>query len=375
MDFLVESKGGIRIISLIIKESLNDYFVEMIKRLNMTIELNIFKPVEFSKEVIRISQKYSKYLIIDYDLILDRDFFIEELKQLRVVSSETVVLIIASGLKPGDIFLKKIVNLGVYNIIISSNPQEIIDESIEILQKPRVYRDAVQYDFELKHSTQKRDKEERISVHHVGTKIIGMISGQKGVGGTHTLMMLAHHLQLNHSVAIIEMNQTEAFLKFGQVNHHLTNEENNFKFKGVHYFFDVELSTFLNDYKNRYEYILLDFGNYQKINRLDYFFMSDIKLCMLSGIDWHLIESKEIYEGLKTMDYKRNWLYLVPFIEKKYLKEMNVWMENELISIPFNVNPFKPEKKVKSIFNKMLKATRKANVFKKMWKGVIHGLW
>src|SRR6056297_1042390 len=121
----------------------------MIKRLNMTIELNIFKPVEFSKEAIRISQKYSKYLIVDYDLILDRDFFVEELKQLRVVSSETTILIIASGFKPGDIFLKKIVNLGVYNIIISSAPQKIIDESINILQKPRVYRDAVQYDFDL----------------------------------------------------------------------------------------------------------------------------------------------------------------------------------------------------------------------------------
>lgn len=347
----------------------------MIKRLNMTIELNIFKPVEFSKEAIRISQKYSKYLIIDYDLILDRDFFIEELKQLRVVSSETIILIIASGLTPGDIFLKKIVNLGIYNIIISSDHQKIVDESIDILQKPRVYRDAVQYDLDLNHPRKSQKKKKEILVNHLGTKIIGMISGQQAVGGTHALMMFAHHLQLNHSVAIIEMNQTEAFSNFAQINHHLTKEENNFKFKGVHYFFDVELSDFLNSHKNTYEYILLDFGDYRKMNRLDYFFMSDIKLCMLSGIDWHLIGSKAVYEELKTMDPKRNWVYLVSFIEKKYLKEMKAWMENQLITIPFNVNPFKPEKRVRKIFNEIIQVNNRENLFKKIWKGVIHGLW
>jgi hypothetical protein len=347
----------------------------MIKRLNMTIELNIFKPVEFSKEAIRISQKYSKYLIIDYDLILDRDFFIEELKQLRVVSSETIILIVASGLKPGDIFLKKIVNLGIYNIIISSDHQKIVDESIDILQKPRVYRDAVQYDFHSKEHQERKIKGQKTSVHHLGTKIIGMISGQQAAGATHTLMMFAHHLQLNHSVAIIEMNSSEAFSNFGQVNQHVTKNENQFKFKGVHYFFDVELSSFLNNHKNTYEYILLDFGNYQKLNRLDYFFMSDIKLCVLSGIDWHLMASEAIYKELKTMDHQRNWIYLVPFIEKKYLKEMNTWMENELISIPFNGNPFKPEKRVKNIFDEIIKESTRENLFKKIWKGVIHGLW
>lgn len=357
------------------KESLNDYFVEMIKRLNMTIELNIFKPVEFSKEAIRISQKYSEYLIIDYDLILDRNIFIDELKQLRVVTSDTVIIILASGLKPGDIFLKKIVNLGVYNIIISDDNQSIIDESIDILTNPRLYRDAVQYDVELNYKVEKTLKKEKTSIYHVGTKIIGMISGEKGLGATHTLIMLANHLSLNHSVAIIEMNQSQDFSKFGQINKHLIKNTSDFKFKRVHYFFDVELSKFLNDHKNTYEYILLDFGDYRKLNRLDYFFMTDIKLCMLSGIDWHLLQSKEIYEDLKVMDEKRNWIYFVPFIGKKHLKEINQWMENQLITIPFNVNPFKPEKETRTIFNKVLGLSNNKNLFSKMWKGVIHGVW
>jgi hypothetical protein len=187
--------------------------------------------------------------------------------------------------------------------------------------------------------------------------------------------MLAHHLQLNHSVAIIEMNPSEAFSNFGQINHHLIKGKNNFKFKGVHYFFDIELSDFLNSHKNTYEYILLDFGDYRRINRLDYFFMSDIKLCMLSGIDWHLMHSMEVYEELKTMDPKRNWIYLVSFIEKKYLKEMNAWMENELITIPYNVNPFKPEKRVKKIYDGIIQVNNRENLFKKIWKGVVHGLW
>jgi len=341
----------------------------------MTVELNIFKSVEFSKEAIRLSQKQSEYLVIDYDLILDRDFFIEELKQLRVVTSETVIVIIASGLRPGDIFLKKIVNLGIYNIIISCDPQEIIDESIDILSKPRQYRDVVQYDFEVPTESETLQKKEKLSVHHVGTKLIGMISGEKGIGATHTLIMLANHLSLNHSVAIIEMNQSNDFSAFGEVNQHLAKNKNDFKFKRVHYFFDVELSKFLNDYKNAYEYILLDFGDYKKLRQLDYFFISDIKLCMLSGIDWHLIQSKEVYETLKAMDRKRNWVYLVPFIEKKYLKEMNHWMENKLITIPFNANPFKPEKKSKVVFDKILGLSQDKSLFNKIWKGVRYGIW
>jgi hypothetical protein len=96
---------------------------------------------------------------------------------------------------------------------------------------------------------------------------------------------------------------------------------------------------------------------------------------MLSGIDWHLMHSKEVYEEFKTMDPKRNWIYLVSFIEKKYLKEMNAWMENKLITIPFNVNPFKPEKRVKKIFDRIIQVNNRENLFKKIWKGVIHGLW
>lgn len=342
--------------------------------MNYKVELNIYKEIEFTKESIRITQKESEYLVIDYSLILDKDYFIKELKNLRINSSNLKIIIIARNYKPGSNFLKSIVNLGIYNIITENNFKDIIKEFLSILENNKTYSDVAKFDCKIIEKKEKI-KEKSVIVHHLGSKIISCIGSQSGLGITHTLITLANHLSSNNKVAYIEMNNSFEIESFGKSINRIENDEKKFKYKKVDYYWQVNLSEFLNQNKNKYEYLIIDFGKISNIINYDYFLMSDIKLCMISGIDWKIKSSKEAYDYLSEIDVNNNWIYLVPFIEKKYIRELNKYIKNDIFSIPFNLNPFKPEKDIIETFDKILYIDRDAGIIEKIWKGAKNGLW
>jgi hypothetical protein len=366
--------GDDYVISLIVNERLNDYFVEAINQMHMKIELNIYKEIEFSKEIIRISQKKSEYLVIDYELLLDKGQFVEELRGLRISLSNLNIIVLAKDFKPGSIILKRLVNLGIYNIITKNNNNEIINEFVKILNKNKTYKDVVSFDCEISEKINSQNIYEKKYVHHIGTKIISCIGSESGSGTTHTLVMLANYLSVNKKIAYIEMNETFAIKKFGKITNRLISGKNNFTHHKVDYYWDVNLSKFINERKYKYEYILLDFGCAFDIVNFDFFLMSDIKMCTISGIDWRIENSINAYNYLSEIDANHKWVYLVPFIEKKYLKELNQYIENEIITIPYNVNPFKPEKEVRKKFEVVLH-TNNDSIVKKLWRGAKDGIW
>jgi hypothetical protein len=363
-------------VSLIVNKRINKYFIDVIKKMNMDIELNIYNEIEFSKESIRICQKKSEYLVIDYELILDKEQFIDELRSLRINLSNLEIIILAKNLKPGSIILKKIVNLGIYNIITQNNIDEIIKEFADILNNnSKTYRDVVSFDCEIDKKENYESNHSRKYIHHLGTKIISCIGSETGSGTTHTLIMLANYLSVNKSVAYIEMNETFSIKSFGKVTNRLVEGKNHFIHQKVDYYWDINLSKFINENKYKYEYLLIDFGSVSNMVNFDYFLMSDIKMCIISGIDWKIEKSKDTYDNLSEIDINHKWLYLVPFIEKKYLRELNQYIENEIITIPYNINPFKPEKEVKKKFEILLQSNTSINVVERLWRGAKDGIW
>lgn len=367
--------GGIKIISLILNERLNEQFLNVIKKFNMEVELNIYKKIDFSKEVIRISQKKSEYSVIDFELVEDKDRFVEELRNLRINSNDLNLIILMRNKKPGSLIVKKIVNLGIYNIIFKNDSSEIINEFSNILQgNNKTYRDVSMFDCEVEDEVI-NEKNVTEYVHHLGSKIISCLGSESGSGTTHTLIMFANYLSRNHRVAYIEMNNSYAIKALGKITNRLTLGKKYFNHQKVDYYWDVDFSTFINSNKNKYEYLLIDFGVSQNIKSFDYFLLSDIKLCTISGIDWRIENSKNTYDYLSKIDVKNKWLYLVPFIEKKYLKELNVYIKNEIITIPYNVNPFKPEKCVMEKFDMLLHINNERSIVKKLWRGAKDGIW
>jgi len=361
---------------LIVNERLNEYFVNVIKKFNMEIELNIYKKIDFSKEAIRISQKKSEYSVIDFELIEDKDRFVEELRNLRINSSDLNLIILMRNIKPGNLILKKIVNLGIYNIITTNEINETINEFTNILKgNNKTYKEVSIFDYEIEERLIIREKNNEEYVNHLGSKIISCIGSEPGSGVTHTLITIANYLSRNNKVAYVEMNDSYAIKSLGEVTNRLISGKNYFTHQKVDYYWDVDFSSFINLNKNRYEYLLVDFGVYHNLMNFDYFLLSDIKLCTISGIDWKIVNSKKTYDYLSKIDVLHKWIYLVPFIDKKYLRELNGYIKNEITTIPYNVNPFKPEKNVIEKLDKLLHLNNEKSIVKKLWRGAKDGVW
>ena len=312
-----------------------------------------------------------KTIVIDLDLILDKNLLIQELRSLRIANNNLKFIIISSNFSPGDKLLKEIVQLGIYNIILSETKEKIFQSFQKILKKSLTYQEISFLDYQ---ETQISDLKNPSYVHHLGSKIISGLSFHRGIGLTHFLIMLSNYLSVNYSVAFIEMNQSQDILEFGKASNVLI-KENKFTHNSIDYYYNIDLYNFLNNKKYKYEFIILDFGYYKDILDFKKFLIGDLKCCICSGIDWKVNKTINIYNSIKEKDPKNLWLYLVPFIEKKYLKDLTSKVSNPVYTIPFNVNPFILEKDTKKFFNKFMQKSDKKNIFKKIIQEVKDGIW
>ncbi|MGM0380167.1 MAG: hypothetical protein ACQEQE_10510 [Bacillota bacterium] len=312
-----------------------------------------------------------KTIVIDLDLILDKNLLIQELRSLRISNNNLKFIILASNLSAGDKLLKEIVQLGIYNIILSQKEKKILSKFQTILKSSLTYQEVSFLDYR---KTQTSDLKNPSYIHHLGSKVISGLSFHRGIGLTHFLIMLSNYLSIKHSVAFIEMNNSQDILDFGKSSNVLI-KENKFSHNSIDYYFNVDLYNFFNNEKHNYEFIILDFGYYKDILDFKKFLIGDLKCCVCSGIDWKVNKTLNIYNSLNKKDPKNLWIYLVPFINKKYLKDLTSKISNPVYTIPFNVNPFILEKDTKKFFKKFMQKSDNKNIFKKIIQEVKDGIW
>jgi len=210
-------------------------------------------------------------------------------------------------------------------------------------------------DFKLEPKTElkKEAKRDNISYQITSNKTvtIGIIGTSPCVGVTHTSILLAKFLSNKNKVSIIEMNESNALKYISPI------EENQvyFKYKRIHFFPKVDYYQFLYQYKEQFNYVILDFGSYTNLVEFDEFLRCDVRLVIGHGIDWKIKEVKEFYESTQQYDPNHNWIYLIPFLEKKYCRELNQIIKNKFYTLPFNMNPFSPTQEIKNIFEKIIR--------------------
>ncbi|WDV46948.1 hypothetical protein PV797_04420 [Clostridiaceae bacterium M8S5] len=185
------------------------------------------------------------------------------------------------------------------------------------------------------------------------TTSIGIVGVSKNVGVTHTIIMLAQYLSQQFKVAVLELNYTGAFKEICRAT---SDEEclnkTKFNYKKVDYYWDINLSNFIVNDKDQYDFVLLDLGNYENLKDFDEFIRTDRKLVIAHGVDWKIREIIEFYKRTADVDIRRSWRYCIPFIGEKYLKDVKSVINNPIYHLPFSMNPFKPNNEVKAFFDK-----------------------
>lgn len=184
---------------------------------------------------------------------------------------------------------------------------------------------------------------------------IGVLGVERGVGVTHTCVMLAEYLSKKKKIALIELNDSLHFKEIASITKEKKEiVKRNFIYNRVHYFWDISFGQFLSQYRENYEFLILDLGSYQNINDMDEFIRADIRLVIGHGMDWKVREIYNFNHENKNYDPNNSWCYVLPFMDKRSIKEVKSNISNRVFHLPYNINPFIPNQDTKKIFEQIL---------------------
>jgi len=188
------------------------------------------------------------------------------------------------------------------------------------------------------------------------TVIIGALGVNEGIGVTHTSIMLASYLSEKGTVALVELNSKRHFYEIGMNAVDDKDLQNKcFIYNQVHYFWDINYSYFLTQYREKFDFIILDLGHYSALRGLDEFLRTDIRLVIGHGMDWKVKELIDFNVSVKEFDPNNSWIYLIPLMDKKTIKGIKPLIKKKTYPMPFNMNPFMLNSDTIDIFDTLFK--------------------
>lgn len=214
-------------------------------------------------------------------------------------------------------------------------------------------------------SKKKRDR-------FVGTAIIAVTGTEKGVGTTHTSIMIANYLaRLDYQVALVEANDSNDFVEIeasyeGFDNSNLIKSPV-FSIYGVKYIKNVEELNMVHLLTGNYSFIILDLGFFKTTNWYDEFLRASITIVVGSGSEW---KQKNTYRFFRDQIHhdQSKWKLCVPFANKQTVNDIKKKLpKRKIIGIPFNGDPYEESKEIDSVLEDILKLNQHArlNLLKK----------
>lgn len=181
----------------------------------------------------------------------------------------------------------------------------------------------------------------------INTTELAFMGLEPGIGTTYTAVMCAMALSNDYKVAYFEFNDTGHIYALAKW---ILDEEpsgmTSIELGGVDYYFGIDYMTFISDYKDQYDFVVINYGNIQDNNNMSEFIRSGKRFIVASGIDWRLGRLEEFY---KNCEYDRTGaiMYLVPLASDEMLDTVkNITSKNTVVSVPYCANPFEPTEEV-----------------------------
>lgn len=305
--------------------------------------------VEFLKYIKNniISLSDLEFFIVDLSAVddLDEDIF-QAFKMFRTMYDETRCIVVAPYRKAGDLLLSQLFALGIWNIIASNDYLEI-KKGLEVClsDKGMSFKEGLAYK-DVK-------KTEEVSVNEikaVSRVMIGVVGSQKRIGTTHSTVMLAGALRKKgYMVAAVEFNNSGDFHKiredFGEKYHdHLY-----FTLNGIDYYPDINRDSFQKILDKSFNFIIIDFGNYQDCN-IEEYQKCHVRMICAGSKAWELDYAANIMQHYDAEVLKHIHFYF-NFTDQSYHKPIKKQMKNangeklnvhflEYWSDPFNTEVF-----------------------------------
>lgn len=278
-------------------------------------------------------------LIIDLLALADTDEeIISALESLRIMDYSTRFVILAARRREGDKLLRDCFYMGIYDLIATDDYLFIHEELTACVLEPKRYKDALKF----------RDAPEEAECGKTESKaiqkiLIGVAGAGARAGCTHNSIVFANFLrQKGYMVAVAEMNPSGAFEQICEVQQAKMLPEGYFAMKGVDFYPAVDNEKLLNVAGKLYNFILIDFGDYMRADRLQYH-KCDVRLILAGAKPWETAALLPVFQDVEEDVLKLlHFCFLFTGSEKAWQKDLLESMDPlENVYFPeYTENPF-----------------------------------
>lgn len=279
-------------------------------------------------------------LIIDLSALKDMDEeIIEALDTIRFMS-DLELIILATNRMVGDPLLKQIFQMGIYNLVCSSDYQEILDGLNKCLTTGMSYKDAVQY---------KTEASERVIVKTeirkaVNKVMIGIACAQERVGGTYSAIHLAVALRKRgYIVACVECNEKHPVFQLLADEYEEKLIGDHYTIEGVDFYVKGSLDSAMA--KTSYNFIVCDFGSYAECDTVT-FNKCHVRLVLSGSCAWDIDNlNNSVFKAYDAdLEALRGFKYLFINADPTRRKDIKKSMEPlESYFVEYEPDLFQPE--------------------------------
>lgn len=191
-----------------------------------------------------------------------------------------------------------------------------------------------------------------------GTMEIGVCSVSHGSGATYTAILCAHSLSREYRVAFVEQNQsghTQCLMRGLTRNTEPNIKGGNFSYDGVDYYFGIDYLQFVTEYRNKYDFVLVDFGILEDDLQRREFCRMNKYFVLVPGVLWRREDIKEYGAWVESGNHIEGAAFLTPFSADAGLrKQINELCDSdELMVVGYASDAFEPREHHKELFYRL----------------------
>lgn len=203
----------------------------------------------------------------------------------------------------------------------------------------------------------------------IGKQIIAVTGIEKGVGTTHTAILIAHHLaNKGYRIKLIECSGNNEFMYIEKAYDGKNVDvyrSDQFEINGVTYVKNNGELDLTAHVTSEHTHIVLDLGCYETTDFIEEFHRADKQIIVGSGSEWKQYTIKRFIESNRDVDQSR-WNFVIPLIEKQTISDIK--HENDDISvysIPHHPDPFIKQQNTEEILDTLFNGSHQQKKGKK----------
>lgn len=187
-----------------------------------------------------------------------------------------------------------------------------------------------------------------------GTLDLVFLGLDNGVGTTYSAFLCASALKGHYKTCVLEFNKSGHFAEiFEYVNQEIPGKRRMYRYEGIDYYFNINYSDFLAEFRQKYDFVIIDAGNISCIDDYTRIMHSTSVFVIARGDEWRLKQLKNTYAQLSLIDRSHSWIYLITL--KSVTKDVKkIIRGNRVASLPFSPSPYRPTSETIGLFHKML---------------------